>query len=60
MYSLILKMTHSIKLKDAIAVGRGIYRVSEAAFARTPRSPSWMDSAAPIDSNQAHPQHINV
>lgn len=47
MYSLILKISHNTRVKDAIAVARGVYRVTEGAFpsgsANTIRTSSWMD-----------------
>lgn len=48
MYSLILKISHNVRVKDVIAVVRGVYRVTEGAFPRgsanTIRTSSWMDT----------------
>ena len=44
MYSLILKITHSVRAKDIIAVSRGMYKVFEGATsANKVRRSSWMD-----------------
>ena len=47
MLAIILKLTHSTAFKDTAAVARGIYRVSEGYFFRSPsnavRNSSWMD-----------------
>ena len=44
MYSLVLKITHSVRAKDAIAVARGLYRVVDGAVSsQRVRRSSWMD-----------------
>lgn len=47
MYSLVLKIVHNTRIKDSIAIARGLYRVSEGAFPYTSsnivRKSSWMD-----------------
>ena len=34
MYSLILKISHNVRVKDAIATVRGIYRVIDGAYSK--------------------------
>lgn len=57
MYSLILKVSHNTRVKDVIAVARGLYRVTEGAFPRgsasTIRTESWMDN---IPQNKVEPE----
>lgn len=45
MITLILKLTHNVRFKDTVAIGRGLYRVSEGftPVARKPKVSSWID-----------------
>jgi hypothetical protein len=44
MYSLIIKITHNVRVKDSIAVGRGLFRVATAIVnPEQTNSSSWMN-----------------
>lgn len=55
MYSLVLKIAHNTRIKDTIAIARGIYRVTEGAFPQSSsnkvRINCWMDQE-PSENNQ--------